>query len=219
VRKANVSQEAGGKTLLNEEVVVHIVDDDDSVRSALSHLLRSVGYVTRTHPNAEAFLQDTVSDALGCVILDVRLPGASGLKLQEHLNKLDIRLPLVLISGHSDIPMSVKAMKAGAVDFLTKPFRDQDMLDAVDSAIELHRSRRNSRLQFQELKERFDRLSPRERQVMTLACSGRLNKQIASELSIKEITVKVHRASVMKKMRAKSLAELARMAQILDPAG
>jgi FixJ family two-component response regulator len=201
---------------MTEEVIVHVVDDDDAIRIALSGLLRSVGYGIRSHATAVEFLKATLPDAPGCIVLDVRLPGTSGLELQAHLNKIDVGLPLVLMSGHGDIPMSVRAMKAGAVDFLTKPFREQDMLDAVCSAVELHRSRRAHILRASVLRARHDRLSRRETQVMTLACAGKLNKQIAAELGIQVITVKVHRAKVMKKMEATSLAELARMAQILD---
>jgi FixJ family two-component response regulator len=156
-------------------------------------------------------------DAPGCIVLDVRLPGVSGLELQEHLNRTAVSLPLVLISGHGDIPMSVRAMKAGAVDFLTKPFRDQDMLDAVGSAVEIHRTRLNHAPRLAALLKRHDRLSPREKQVMTLACAGNQNRQIAADLGIQVITVKVHRSNVMKKMEASSLAELARMSQILEP--
>lgn len=202
---------------MTEEIVIHIVDDDESVRMALGRLLRSVGYGIRPYASAAEFLKATLPDAPGCIVLDVRLPGLSGLELQEHLNKVDLDLPLVLMSGHGDVPMSVRAMKAGAIDFLTKPFRDQDMLDAVGSAVELHRSRRSSNLKLSVLRARLGRLSARERQVMDLACDGKQNKQIAAELGIQLITVKVHRANVMKKMEANSVAELARMAQLLEP--
>jgi FixJ family two-component response regulator len=201
---------------MTEKIIIHVVDDDESVRTALGRLLRSVGYEIRLHATASEFLKASLPDAPGCIVLDVRLPGVSGLDLQAHLNKVDLDLPLVLMSGHGDVPMSVRAMKAGAVDFLTKPFRDQDMLDAVGSAIELHRSRRSSNLKLAALKGRLDRLSARERQVMDLACAGKQNKQIAAELGIQLITVKVHRANVMKKMEASSVAELARMAQLLE---
>jgi FixJ family two-component response regulator len=202
---------------MTEETIVHVVDDDEAVRGALSRLLRSVGYGIRSHATASEFLKEALPDAPGCIVLDVRMPGVNGLELQEHLNKSDVSLPLVLMSGHGDIPMSVRAMKAGAVDFLTKPFRDQDMLDAVGSAVEIHRSRRTHAPRLAALRTRHDRLSPREMQVMALACIGKQNKQIAAELGIQVITVKVHRGNVMKKMEASSLAELARMAQILEP--
>jgi FixJ family two-component response regulator len=204
---------------VTEESIIHVVDDDDAVRGALSRLLRSVGYGIRLHAAASEFLNAALPDASGCIVLDVRMPGVSGLELQEHLNKSDVSLPLVLMSGHGDIPMSVRAMKAGAVDFLTKPFRDQDMLDAVGSAVELHRSRRAHAPRLSALRVRRNRLSPRELQIMALACAGKQNKQIAAQLGIQVITVKVHRSNVMKKMEAASLAELVRMAQILEPHG
>jgi FixJ family two-component response regulator len=201
---------------VTEHTIVHVVDDDEAVRRALSSLLRSVGYGIRSHATASEFLKAALPDAAGCIVLDVRMPGVSGLELQEHLNRSDVSLPLVLMSGHGDIPMSVRAMKAGAVDFLTKPFRDQDMLDAVGSAIAIHRSRRAQAPKLGALRARHDRLSPREMQVMALACAGKQNKQIAAELGIQVITVKVHRGNIMKKMEAASLAELARMAEILE---
>jgi FixJ family two-component response regulator len=204
---------------MTEETIVHVVDDDAAVRGALSSLLRSVGYGIRSHATASEFLKQALPDAPGCIVLDVRMPGVNGLELQEHLNKSDVSLPLVLMSGHGDIPMSVRAMKAGAVDFLTKPFRDQDMLDAVGSAVAIHRSRRTHAPRLASLRTRHDRLSPREMQVMALACAGWPNKKIAAELGIQVITVKVHRGNVMKKMEASSLAELARMFQILEPHG
>jgi FixJ family two-component response regulator len=197
------------------ETVIHIVDDDDAVRIALARLLRSVGYTTMMYASASEFLNAKLPDTPGCVVLDVRMPGTSGLDLQEHLNRNLIELPLVLMTGYGDIQMSVRAMKAGAVDFLTKPFRDQDMLDAIGTAVELHRSRRTDPIKSVTLKARYDRLSGRERQVMKLACEGRLNKQIAAELGIQEITVKLHRSAAMKKMQSKSLAELVRMAETL----
>jgi FixJ family two-component response regulator len=201
---------------VTEQTIVHVVDDDEAVRRALSSLLRSVGYGIRSHATASEFLKAVLPDAPGCIVLDVRMPGVSGLELQEHLNRSDVSLPLVLMSGHGDIPMSVRAMKAGAVDFLTKPFRDQDMLDAVGSAVEIHRSRQAQAPKLGALRARHDRLSPREMQVMALACAGKQNKQIAAELGIQVITVKVHRGNLMKKMEAASLAELARMAEILE---
>ena len=205
------------RVMTEEKTIVHVVDDDEAVRGALSRLLRSVGYGIRSHATASEFLKVQLPDAPGCIVLDVRLPGVSGLELQEHLNRTAVSLPLVLISGHGDIPMSVRAMKAGAVDFLTKPFRDQDMLDAVGSAVEIHRTRLNHAPRLAALLKRHDRHSPREKQVMTLACAGNQNRQIAADLGIQVITVKVHRSNVMKKMEASSLAELARMSQILEP--
>jgi FixJ family two-component response regulator len=201
---------------MTDETIVHVVDDDEAVRGGLSRLLRSVGYGIRSHTNASEFLKTALPETPGCIVLDVRMPGVSGLELQEHLNRSDVSLPLVLMSGHGDIPMSVRAMKAGAVDFLTKPFRDQDMLDAVGSAVEIHRLRLAHGPRLAVLRTRHDRLSPREMQVMALTCAGRQNKQIAAELGIQLITVKVHRGNVMKKMEASSLAELVRIAQILE---
>jgi len=197
------------------ETVIHIVDDDDAVRISLGRLLRSVGYTAIMYASANEFLQADLPDRPGCLVLDVRMPGTNGLDLQEHLNRNLIELPLILMTGYGDIQMSVRAMKAGAVDFLTKPFRDQDMLDAIDIAVELHRTRRTDPTRSVTLKARYDRLSARERQVMKLACAGRLNKQIAAELGIQEVTVKMHRAAAMRKMQSRSLAELARMAQTL----
>src|SRR6201996_8178233 len=178
---------------MTEETIVHLVDDEEAVRGALSRLLRSVGYGIRSHATASEFLKEALPDAPGCIVLDVRMPGVTGLELQEHLNKSDVSLPLVLMSGHGHIPMSVRAMKAGAVDFLTKPFRDQDMLDAVGSAVELHRSRRTHAPRLSTLRARRNRLSPREMQIMALACAGKQNKQIAAQLGLAEITVKLHR--------------------------
>src|ERR1700744_59893 len=158
---------------MTEEAIVHVVDDDEAVRGALSRLLRSVGYGIQSHSTASEFLKEALPDAPGCIVLDVRMPGVSGLELQEPLNKRDVSLPLVLMSGHGDIPMSVRAMKAGAADFLTKPFRDQDMLDAVSSAVDLHRSRLANLPKVAILRARHDRLSAREKQVMDLACAGK----------------------------------------------
>ena len=197
------------------ETVIHIVDDDDAVLTSLGRLLRSVGYTAIMYASANEFLQADLPDRPGCVVLDVRMPGTNGLDLQEHLNRNLIELPLILMTGYGDIQMSVRAMKAGAVDFLTKPLRDQDMLDAIGAAVELHRNRRTDPTRSVTLKARYDRLSTRERQVMRLACAGRLNKQIAAELGIQEVTVKMHRAAAMRKMQSRSLAELARMAQTL----
>lgn len=197
------------------QIVIHIVDDDDAIRSGLGRLLKSVGYETVLYASANEFLRAKLPDTPGCVVLDVRMPGTSGLDLQEHLNRNLIDLPLILMTGYGDIQMSVRAMKAGAVDFFTKPFRDQDMLDAICTAVELHRSRRTDPTKSITLKARYDQLSGRERQVMKLACAGRLNKQIGAELGIQEVTVKMHRSAAMKKMQSKSLAELVRMAETL----
>src|SRR6201999_4271568 len=163
--------------------------------------------------------QSKLPEVPSCLVLDIRLPGVSGLDFQAQLANANINIPVIMITGHGDIPMSVRAMKAGAVDFLTKPFRDQDMLDAVGSAVELHRWRRTHAPRLSTLRARRNRLSPREMQIMALACAGKQNKQIAAQLGIQVITVKVHRSNVMRKMEASSLAELVRMAQILEPDG
>jgi FixJ family two-component response regulator len=201
----------------SEKAIVHVVDDDASMRGALESLFDSVGLDTQGYAAARDFLVTSVADRPGCIVIDIRLPDMNGLDFQARLTEMGVRLPVVMITGYGDIPMSVRAMKAGAVDFLTKPFRDQDMLDAVGSAVEIHRSRRTHAPRLAALRTRHDRLSPREIQVMSLACVGKQNKQIAAELGIQVITVKVHRGNVMKKMEASSLAELARMAQILEP--
>jgi FixJ family two-component response regulator len=200
---------------VNDKAVVHIVDDDESLRHALDSLFRSVGLVTKTYGSAREFLEAKRDDGPGCLVLDVRLPGISGLEFQEQLASHGIFLPTVLITGHGDIPMSVRAMKAGAVDFLPKPFRDQDMLDAVTSAIERDRKRRASDSDAAHLRQRFDTLSPREQQVMMLVTTGKMNKQVAGDLGLSEITVKIHRGAAMRKMGARTLADLVRMADSL----
>ena len=195
---------------------VHIVDDDRAVREALGDLLRSMDYQVALYESAADFLKVELPDAPACLVLDVRLPGTSGLELQEHLASIDIGLPVVLMTGFGDIPMSVRGMKLGAVDFLTKPIRDQDLLDAVATAIRKDKDRRQEVAHIGELREKYSRLTARERQVMGLVASGLMNKQIASELSISEVTVKMHRGSVMRKLGAKTVAMLARMAEALD---
>jgi FixJ family two-component response regulator len=196
--------------------IVHIVDDDESLRLSLDSLFRSVGLKVRLHGSPREFLDAARDDAPGCLVLDVRMPGMSGLDFQDQLAAFGIRLPVVLMTGHGDIPMSVRAMKAGAVDFLAKPFRDQDMLDAVGAAIDRDRARRIGDDQAEALRARYDTLSPRERQVMVLVTAGRMNKQVAGELDLSEITVKIHRGSAMRKMGARTLADFVRMAEALD---
>jgi len=198
-----------------ETAIVHIVDDDVPLAAALESLFRSMGLEARTYGSARAFLEAQHPDRPGCLVLDIRLPGVSGLDFQAQLAELGIHLPVVLMTGHGDIPMSVRGMKAGAVDFLAKPFRDQDMLDAVATAIERDRDRRASAAGEADLKARYATLSPREKQVMALVITGKMNKQVAGDLDLSEITVKIHRGSAMRKMKARTLPDLVRMGEAL----
>jgi FixJ family two-component response regulator len=195
---------------------VFVIDDDASVRAAISSLIRSVGLRVEVFASASEFLATKRTDGPSCLILDVRLPGVSGLEFQAELANADSGIPIIFITGHGDIPMPVKAMKAGAVEFLTKPFRDQDLLDAVQAALERARSRHEGEKAVSELRAKFETLTHREREVMAWVTGGLLNKQIAAELGVSEITVKVHRGNVTRKMGAKSLADLVRMADALD---
>ena len=201
----------------SDKSVVHIIDDDESLRRAVDSLCRSVDLQTRTYGSAQEFLDAKREDIAGCLVLDIRLPGVSGLDFQSQLAALGIHLPVILVTGHGDIPMSVQAMKAGAVDFLAKPFRDQDLLDAVTTAIERDRKRRAADGDASLLRDRFVTLSPREQQVMMLVTTGKMNKQVAGDLGLSEITVKIHRAAAMRKMGARTLADLVRMADALRP--
>ena len=198
--------------------VVFVVDDDASVRKALTNLLCSVGLKVQTFATAQEFMSSERPDAPGCLVLDVRLPGVSGLELQRQLAEARSQLPIIFITGHGEIQMSVRAMKAGALEFLTKPVKEQELLDAIQRGIEQHRTRLNERAEITKLQTRYDSLSPRERQVFLLVAEGRLNKQIGAELGVCEKTIKVHRGQVMLKMKADSLAEIVLMAQKLGAA-
>lgn len=194
---------------------VYIIDDDAAMRSAIESLVSAVGLEARSYESPQAFLSGASLDVPACLVLDVRMPECSGLEFQRDMIAAGIHIPIVFITGHGDIPMSVSAMKAGAIEFLTKPFRQQDLLDAVHRGIHLDRQHREETATLANLKERKASLTPREQEVMTLVATGKLNKQIAAELELSEMTVKVHRAQVMRKMRANSLADLVRMADRL----
>jgi FixJ family two-component response regulator len=200
-----------------DRAIVHVVDDDASLRAALESLFETVGLATRTYGTARDFLNAKVADTLGCVVIDIRLPDMNGLEFQVQLTETGVRLPVVMMTGYGDIPMTVRAMKRGAVDFLAKPFRDQDMLDAVIAALERDRQRRTADGDITRMQQRFEKLSPREQQVMLLVTDGKMNKQVAGDLGISEITVKIHRGAAMRKMGARTLADLVRMAEVLRP--
>ena len=195
---------------------VVVIDDDPAIREALGSLLRSVGFDVKLLASVSDFLKTGRPEGPTCLVLDVRLPGQSGLEFQRELSRSSIQLPIIFITGHGDIPMSVQAMKGGAIEFLTKPFRDQDLLDAVHLGLARDREWLETEAALANLRARFESLTPREREVMALVVTGRLNKQIAADLGVSEITVKVHRSQVMQKMHARSLPELARMADKLN---
>src|SRR5438128_1258337 len=198
--------------MAQEPPTIVVIDDDPSIRKALDNLFRSVGLAVELFGSPQEFLQSDRADRPGCIVLDIRFPGRSGLDMQRDLVKTSAQLPIIFITGYGDIPMSVRAMKAGAVEFLTKPFRDQDLLDAVGTALERDRTRRAGETRLAELRARFATLTARERQVMSLVVAGRLNKQIAGELGVSEMTVKMHRRQVMRKMQAAGVAQLVRLA-------
>ena len=207
-KSTSATADTGGATVL-------VVEDDESLRRALSNLFQSVGLEVQLFGSASDMLKSKLPATASCLVLDVRLPGPSGLDFQTELAKANINIPIIFMSGHGDIPMTVRAMKGGAVDFLTKPFRDQDMLDAVGAAIIRDRKRRESQKIVSDLQARFETLSPREREIFAFVSSGLMNKQIAAELGLAEITVKIHRGHITRKMGAKSLAELVRQAEAL----
>ena len=203
------------KETTKQDAIVFVVDDDPSMRAALTNLFRSVDLGVEVFGSARELLQSKLPNVTSCLVLDIRLPGVSGLDFQDELAAAGIHIPIIFMTGHGDIPMSVKAMKAGALDFLTKPFRDQDMLDAVIRALDRDQRRRKAEMAVSDLQARFETLTPREKEVLAFVASGLMNKQTAAEVGIAEITVKIHRGHIMKKMGARSLADLVRMAKSL----
>jgi RNA polymerase sigma factor (sigma-70 family) len=202
--------------MIDQDSIVFVVDDDPSVRRAIKRLVGSVGLHVEMFGSATEFMNSTRPDVVSCLVLDIRLPGISGLDFQRQLAEAKARIPIIFISAHGDVPMTVRAMKAGAIEFLTKPFRDQDLLDAVQVALERDRARRQRESEIAVLRERFESLSSREREVVAMVVSGMLNKQIAAQLGTKENTVKVHRSRAMEKMQAQSLADLVKMVERLE---
>jgi FixJ family two-component response regulator len=199
----------------NDGVVVYVVDDDAALRTALEGLFATVGLATRAYGTARDFLESGFTDTPGCIVIDIRLPDMNGLAFQAKLTQAGVRLPVVMMTGYGDIPMTVRAMKGGAIDFLPKPFRDQDMIDAVLAAVERDREQRAAEDRLSQIQQRFATLSPRQQQVMLLVTAGKLNKQVAGDLGISEITAKIHRSLAMQKMGARTLTDLVRMAEAL----
>lgn len=210
---------SGSPVPAHDDPIVFVIDDDPLTRGALSSLFRSVGLRVKAFASATELLENPLPAAPSCLVLDVRLPRLSGFDLQTELTRLGVAIPIIFITGHGDIPMSVKAMKAGAVDFLTKPFRDQEMLDAVSRALERDRKRRREEQSDSDMRARFESLTPRERQIMSLVTAGLMNKQVAGKIGISEMTVKIHRGHVMRKMGTKSLADLVLIAENLGIRG
>lgn len=216
---APASLRSRSRTMAEAPATVIVIDDDAGLREALGSLLRSVGLQTSLHGSVSEFLEVGRPDGPSCLVLDVRLPGQGGLDFQRELTSGGVHLPIIFITGHGDIPMSVQAMKGGAIEFLTKPFRDQDLLDAIQSGLDQDRSHRHKDEAIARLRARFNSLTQREREVMTLVVAGRLNKQIAGDIGVSEITVKVHRGNVMRKMEAASVVDLVLMAEKLKASG
>lgn len=200
----------------SQEPVVHIIDDDEAVRDSLNMLLDSVDIANRQYESAQAFLQSDYTSTSGCIVLDIRMPGMSGMELQEKLNEMGLKLPIIFITGHGDIPMAVEAMKRGAVEFVQKPFREQELLDCINRALQMDSERRISDQEVDAIRRRVESLTPREKQVMDMIVEGKANKVIAFDLDLSQRTVEIHRAHVMEKMQTKSLAELVRMVLVAE---